>query len=181
MRRRQRSLFIATFLAPAVLLYGAFVVLPLLQSFELSLFRWRGVSANRTYVGLENFQKLAQDDVFRAALGHNLLLFVVGGAVLIAISVAVAHGLQGGGRIAKTLRAVVLFPQVISLVVVAILWMFLYNPSFGLIDGTLKSMGLESWSRPWLAEKAWALRDMFDGLLEVAVRHAERGGAKPKL
>lgn len=157
MRRRQRSLFIATFLAPAVLLYGAFVVLPLLQSFELSLFRWRGVSANRTYVGLENFQKLAQDDVFRAALGHNLLLFVVGGAVLIAISVAVAHGLQGGGRIAKTLRAVVLFPQVISLVVVAILWMFLYNPSFGLIDGTLKSMGLESWSRPWLAEKAWAL------------------------
>lgn len=157
MRKRQRTVFIASFLAPAVLLYGVFVVVPLLQAFQLSTFRWRGVSAHRTFVGLDNFKQLSQDDVFRTALSHNLWLFLVGGAILIATAVAVAHGMQGKSKTARMLRGVVLFPQVISLVVVAILWMFLYNPSFGLLTGTLKAIGLEDWVRPWLGVKSTAL------------------------
>src|SRR3954470_7928523 len=119
MNRRGRGLFIFSFLAPATLIYTGLVIYPLIQAFAFSAYNWRGVSTQRTYVGLGNFQKLAGDDVFWKAVHNNLILFVLGGAVILAISVAVAHGLQSEGKLSKTLRSVVLFPQMISLVAVA--------------------------------------------------------------
>ncbi|MGI8923821.1 MAG: carbohydrate ABC transporter permease [Fimbriimonadales bacterium] len=157
MRRDGRTTFIITFLAPAVGLYGVFVVWPLLQSFVLSLYRWRGVSAKKTYVGLENFQALTRDDVFWQALKNNLWLLVVGGLAVLVIGVTIAHAMQGSGRMARALRGIYLFPQVISLVVVAILWMFLYNPSFGLITSGLNAIGLGDLARPWLGDSKTAL------------------------
>ncbi|MBA3725626.1 MAG: sugar ABC transporter permease [Armatimonadetes bacterium] len=157
MRRDGRTTFIITFLAPAVSLYGVFVLWPLLQSFVLSLYRWRGVSAKKTYVGLENFQALTRDDVLWQALKNNLWLLVVGGLAVLVIGVTIAHAMQGSGWMARALRGVYLFPQVISLVVVAILWMFLYNPSFGLITSGLNAIGLGDLARPWLGDSKTAL------------------------
>ena len=77
MKRKSRALFILAFLSPAVLVYAGFVLLPLVQSFQLSLYRWRGVSQTRKFVGLENYHKLAQDDVFYRALKNNLWLLVI--------------------------------------------------------------------------------------------------------
>jgi N-acetylglucosamine transport system permease protein len=65
--------------------------------------------------------------------------------------------MQSKGRISKAIRSIVLFPQVISLVVVAILWMFLLNPEFGLINGTLRSIGLGAIAKPWLGQSPTAL------------------------
>lgn len=156
-RSRSRGRFIVGFLAPAVLLYALFVVLPLIQAFALSLYRWRGVSAKRTFVGVENFDRLWGDSVFWQALRNNLWVLVVGGIALISVGVAIAVAMKGSGRIGKVLRGVYLFPQVISLVVVAILWQFLYNPSFGLVDTGLKRIGLPTPEKGWLGDSNLAL------------------------
>ncbi len=156
-KRAARTVFIVSFLAPAVLIYGLFVAYPVLQSLVLACYRWRGVSAQRKFVGLENFKKLAQDDVFWRAMSNNLWLLVAAAIVMTVLAVGLAHAMQTSGRVARVLRSVYLFPQVISLVVVAILWMFLYNPSFGLIAGLLKVVGLGAWARPWLGDPQWAL------------------------
>lgn len=152
-----RTLFIISFLAPALFLYGLFVAVPVFQSLVLACYRWRGVSAQRKFVGLENFKKLGQDDVFWRAMSNNLWLLVVAAIVMTFLAVSLAHAMQSSGRLSQLLRSIYLFPQVISLVVVAILWMFLYNPSFGLIAGVLKSVGLSSWARPWLGDPQFAL------------------------
>ena len=157
MTQKGRGWFIAAFLGPATLVYGLFVVYPLLQSFAFSLFRWRGVSQKRTFLGLANFSKLAADDAFAKALHNNLMLLLVGGVATIALAVALAHGLQGAGKIARTLRGIILFPQIISLVVVAVLWMFLFNPGFGLLTSGLKALGLGGWVHTWLGEPRTAL------------------------
>jgi N-acetylglucosamine transport system permease protein len=155
--QKGRGWFIAAFLAPAVLIYSVFVIYPLIQAFAFSAYRWHGVSAKRTYLGLKNFTDLAHDDAFRKAVQNNLVLLVVGGIFTMLLAVALAHGLQGRGKLARTLRGVILFPQIISLVVVAVLWMFLYNPTFGLLTTGLKALGLGGWVHTWIGEPKTAL------------------------
>lgn len=157
MRKRERAVFIISFLLPAAALYGLFVVLPVLQAFGFSLYRWRGVSEQKTFVGAENFHHLFIDPVFKQALSHNLILLAVSGIVILTLSLAVAHAVQENGRTARLLRSIYLFPQVISLVVVAILWMFIYNPSFGLLNSALRGIGLGRWALTWLAVPSTAL------------------------
>jgi len=154
---RTRSRFIVAFLAPAVTVYGVFVVWPLIQAFVMSSFRYRGVSRQSEFVGTENFRRLAADDAFWQALRNNLWLLLFCGIALLALGTAIAHAMQGAGRMARVLRSVYLFPQVVSLVVVAILWMFLYNPSFGLIDNALRGLGLPTPEKGWLGDSSLAL------------------------
>jgi len=155
--QRGRGWFIAAFLAPATLIYGLFVVYPLLQSFAISLYRWRGISQRKTFVGAGNFAKLAGDEAFHKALHNNIALLVVGGVATISLSIALAHGLQGAGKVSRTLRGIILFPQIISLVVVAVLWMFIYNPGFGLLTSGLNAVGLSGWVHTWIGEPKTAL------------------------
>lgn len=157
MQRKGRTAFIIAFLSPAVLLYGLFVAWPLLQSFQLSLYRWRGVSQQKKFVGLDNFKKLGGDAAFWQSLKNNLWLLVVVGVAVVTIGLLIAHAMQGEGKFAKVLRSVYLFPQAISLVVVSILWMFLYNPSFGLVSSGLRALGLQRWDHAWLGEPGTAL------------------------
>lgn len=153
----RRAGFILAFLGPAVAVYGLFVVWPLAQAFLLSLYRWRGVSAKRTFVGLDNFKELVGDAAFGRALGNNLWLLLGAGLALFALAIVLALAMQRAGRLARSLRAVYLFPQVVSLVVVAVLWQFLYNPSFGLIDSGLRAVGSPTLERGWLGDLRTAL------------------------
>lgn len=157
MRARSRNLFIFSFLAPAVAMYGLFVVYPLLQAFQFSLYNWRGVSKHVRFAGTENFQRLYHDEVFWRALKNNLWLLAFAGISLIVLGIAVAHGMQTAGRISKLLRSVYLFPQVISLVIVAVLWQFLFNPSFGLVDAGLRALHLPTPESGWLGDSTLAL------------------------
>lgn len=140
MNKRGRTLFILSFLMPAVLLYGVFVVYPLIQTFILGFYRWKGVSAKITFIGLDNYKSILTDDVFWKALTNNLLLLVVGGLVLIGAGVGIALAMQGQDRVAKSVRAIYLFPQVVSMIVVAIIWRFMFNPAFGLVPKAGEAM-----------------------------------------
>lgn len=157
MQKRGRTAFIISFLAPAVLLYGVFVVWPLIQSFLVSFDRWDGESNQMTYIGVQNYKNLIKDSAFRQAVRDNLWLLIVAGILAIVLGLAMSHAMQGGGRLSRTLRGVYLFPQAISLVVVAILWQFLYNPVYGLLTTGLKALHLTGWVHPWLGDPRTAL------------------------
>lgn len=156
MDKRGRNAFIASFLVPAVLVYGWFVVWPFIQALQYSAYSWRGLSLNRKFIGTKNFEKLGQDDVFWQSVSHNLWLLVVCGVVVVTVAVGLAHALRGGGTMAKVLRGVYLFPQVISLVAVAVLWSFIFNPQ-GLLNGGLRQLGLDKLAQTWLGDPKYAL------------------------
>jgi N-acetylglucosamine transport system permease protein len=86
-----------------------------------------------------------------------LWLLVVGGGLTIAISIGLAHAMGSTGRLGRALRGTILIPQVIPVVVVAILWMFLYNPQFGLVTSGLRAVGRGDWVRTWLGDPRTAL------------------------
>jgi len=141
MRTRGRTAFIVSYLAPAVLIYAVFVIWPVLQAFGFSLYKWSGVSQNKKFVGLDNFKQLFHDNVFWVALLHNAYIFMFGGFAILVIGLGVAHAMQGNGRATRALRSVYLFPNIMSLVVVAVLWGFLYHPRMGLLNALVDLFG----------------------------------------
>lgn len=154
--RRERALFLVGFLAPACLVYAGFVLYPLLSAIALSAYRWRGVSIRRTFVGLQNYEQLLQDGAFWQSIQNNLWLLLVGGGATLALALLVAHAMTGRGRVAALLRSIFLFPQVVSVVVVAVLWQFIFNPQ-GLLNAGLRGIGLEGLAQAWLGDPSWAL------------------------
>jgi N-acetylglucosamine transport system permease protein len=151
---------IVPFLAPAVLLYGLLVLWPYTQSFYVALTDWKGVSANRNFVGLDNFGRLIQDPQFWNALRHNGALLVVLPLVTLSIALVFATLFTQGGRGvlgASFYRVVFFFPQVMAVAIVAVLWNFVYHPTIGLANGFLKAVGLVALQRTWLGDAETAL------------------------
>src|SRR5918992_1349528 len=154
---------IIPFLLPAVFLYGLFVVWPYAQAIYYSFTSWRGVSANRPFVGLENYRDLLDDERFREALTRNGQLLIVLPLVTIAIALTFAALFTQGGqaiRGAGFYRIVFFFPQIIPAVIVGILWSYVYTPNIGLLNGVFRNVGLGGQTRSWLTDPAtvlWAI------------------------
>lgn len=137
-RSREQTVFIATFLAPAFLLFTAFVALPSARALLFSLQKWDGLSTPE-WVGLANFRELFTDDgLFRLALGHNLFLTATAGSMILVLSLFFASVLHRRVRGATVFRVAFFFPNVIASVAIALLWVLLYSTTdFGVVNGFL--------------------------------------------
>ena len=163
----QKYRLIIPFMLPALILYGLFVLYPYVQAFYLSLTEWSGVSPNKPFVGLENYRDLLTDGRFLDALLRNgqLLIVLPLGAITVALLFAALFTQGGTGILGSGFyRVVYFFPQIISLVIVGILFQYVYNPRYGLLNMALDSVGLDSLTRPWLGDPAtilWAIAFVF--------------------
>lgn len=156
--KRDRVTAIVIFLAPALVLYCIFFILPMAQAFYVALFRWRGVSMDKVFVGFENFRKLfTGDPIFWQCLCHNLEFLGVSFVVVIPLALFFANALSSRIRGAGIYRGIFLFPNVISVVAVAALWSFVYHPTFGILNSLLKALGLGHLATGWLGEPRYAL------------------------
>ncbi|SDO99205.1 raffinose/stachyose/melibiose transport system permease protein [Microbacterium sp. ru370.1] len=149
---RRSGLAVAVFLVPPLLLYGAAVLLPIVQSLVLSLFSWDGIT-RLTFVGLDNYVKMfTRDDVFWTAFGNALgylaicLVLQLGGAL------AVAGLLTALPRARELVKTLYLLPAVISTVAIAFLFLRIYSlEPVGLINQLLAFVGLDGLQTAWLS------------------------------
>ena len=162
--RHGRWRFLVGALVPALVLHVVFVLSPYAQAFYLSLTDWTGVAGEAHFVGTDNYTRLAGDSLFLDALRNNALLLVVVPLVTIAIGLFLASMLHLGGKGGRraipgagAYQIVYFFPQLLSLVVVAVLWSFVYNPNTGLLNGALRGLGLGGLAASWLASPSLAL------------------------
>lgn len=154
----ERRKLILAFLAPATALYLLLVVYPVLRAFQYSLFFWRGISANMRFVGLENFARIiTRDRDFWGCLGNNAQYMLITCLVILPLSLLIAVLLAKKGRGSRVYPVIFFGPNVLSLATVAILWMFIYNPILGLLNGFLRLIGLGSWAYTWLVDPIKAL------------------------
>jgi multiple sugar transport system permease protein len=131
------------FLAPAVIVFGIYVVVPVFQSFWLSLFDWDGLSPTKKFIGLSNYVALFQDDQFWTSLKNNvywLVLFLLGPV----IGLAIAIFLNQKVRAMRIVKSLFFFPFVLSGVVVGLVFSWFYEPSHGLLNTILGLFGLPS-------------------------------------
>ena len=145
------------FLLPALILYGAFVALPILQVAAFSFFSWdNGIMQD--FVGLQNYARLASDAVFWAALGHNAIWVILTLAFPLLAGLLLAAILaERSTHTIRWMSAIYFIPRTIPLVVAGIIWGWIYNPLFGLLNYGLDLVGLGNLAAAWLAEESTAL------------------------
>jgi raffinose/stachyose/melibiose transport system permease protein len=127
-RRVQDNLTIVLFLLPAFILFFIFVLYPIIQSVYYSMFNWKGFGPAVDFVGVENFKKILTDRVFLIALRNGLLIVTFSLLFQLPLSmflaVMVARDLPGRAFF----RTVFFMPYVLSEVITAYIWLFLFNP-----------------------------------------------------
>jgi raffinose/stachyose/melibiose transport system permease protein len=156
---RLRRLSGFAWVLPAMIVLAVFVYLPLVQNFGFSTLEWDIYSGAQTFIGLENYVKLAGDPIFWSALGNNVLyavlsiVFQVAGALVLA---ALIESLRST-RWRKSLRAIYFVPSAISLTVAGLLFYFIYEPNLGLLNSLLDAVGLGALAQPWLGQESTAM------------------------
>jgi multiple sugar transport system permease protein len=153
--------------APIILIMGGLVILPLLVTMVDSFFRIEPMKMGTPFVGLKNYVTLMFDSNVLASWTNTFIYVVI--AVTIETlgglgAALVLHRMRVGRR---WLLAAVILPWCLPPVVNAIIWLWIYNPSYGLLNGVLHSIGLISENQVWF-------NDRFTGLLLVSIVHAWR-------
>lgn len=129
------------FLAPALVLFAIYVLYPIINSFNLSLYQWDGMG-EKVWVGFENYIELFDSETFYTALTNNLLwlvMFMLAPPIGLAIALFLNQEVKG----IRLIKALFFFPFVISQVIVGLVFTWFYDPSLGLLNSILAFFGAE--------------------------------------
>jgi len=145
------------YLIPAGVLFVTFMLSPLIQTFNLSLWDWSGIQgAPATWVGLDNYRQVLSDPESLSALSHSMVFILTFCIIPVSLGITFA-ALFSRQKIAGMVffRTVVFLPQVIASVVIGIAWRWVYQDR-GTLNQFLGFFGIES-TRGWLGDFDWAL------------------------
>jgi raffinose/stachyose/melibiose transport system permease protein len=149
-------------LAPALIVYLAFALYPMVAVIQMSFETWNGLSAESQFAGLENYREvLTEDPVFWGALWNTLSWTVLALIVPNVISLALALGLNQHLPARSPLRVIFYLPVIIAPIAVATIWKWMYDPFFGLFNSLLTEFGLSRWILDWLGDRNVALWSIF--------------------
>ncbi|WP_392543341.1 carbohydrate ABC transporter permease [Oryzobacter telluris] len=156
MRRRTGLLFVT----PALLLFGVFVLYPMVTAFSYAFYEWQGTTRGG-FAGIDNFVTLLTRAPFTTdlprALFHNVLFFVGTMAVQNTIGLSISFLLHRRDRSRRVLQTLYAMPYLVSPIVIGYLWTLLLSPTFGPVNTLLTAVGLDSWALPWLGDPDTAL------------------------
>ncbi len=139
---------------PAMVLFCLFMLYPIVSSLYYVTRRWRGMT--NTFIGLGNFVRMVNDQIFQAAVGHNFLFMFIQVPVMIFLALLLAVFLnQGLGRLRGPLRLAIFLPSITSLVVVSVLFRVLLQTN-GMLNNLMINAHLITEPIGWLSDAFWA-------------------------
>ncbi len=142
-------------LLPSLIIFGAFTVYPIFYSLYLSFFNASLLSPVRTYAGFNNYINLLQNPTFQKAV-RNTIHYTIGVVPIgIALALVIAVLLNNRLRFRSFFRAAFFAPVVTSMVAVSIVWTWMLEPNYGLINGLLAKIGIAG--PGWLTDPSWAM------------------------
>lgn len=145
------------FIAPAIVVYAVVVLYPSIAGIFYAFTDWRGIGDYR-FIGLDNFDRLLHDDRAIGSIRNTLLLTIAIVVVQNGVGLLLALGVHARIKSRAILRVIFFAPVVVSPVMVAFLWKYIYNPdpSAGL-NGLLGAVGLDGLQHDWLGDPSLAL------------------------
>ena len=155
-RRKRQAAIVACFLAPSLLIFVVYRILPLAWNVVLSFEAWSPLRPP-TWVGWDNYSEMLQDDdVFWTAL-WNTLIFLGSQPIAIALALGIALLVNSDLKGASVYRTIVFLSYPLMTVAVAIIWRWMYNERGGLINYALRQFGIVHQPIAFLNSFAWAL------------------------
>lgn len=141
--------------APAALYLAVFSVFPLIYSLGISFFDWSQTTSTFTFIGIDNYTRLAADPVFWQATVNTAILVVAAVAIQVVLGTALALFFDLHLRGSWFVRGVLILPMLLTPIVVGLMWRALLNPDWGMVNWLLGELGLP---QPlWLADPRLAL------------------------
>jgi raffinose/stachyose/melibiose transport system permease protein len=145
------------YVLPAFVVFAAFLGAPLVQTVQYSFYDWDGLGP-ATLAGISNYLKVFDDDRLRASFGHVAVLLLFYAAIPVVLALVLSAVISRAHAMASMsfFRTVLFLPQVIATVVIGTIWISIYS-SNGLLNQSLRAVGLDGLSRVWLGDANVAL------------------------
>lgn len=156
------------FVIPALILFATFYIYPVYKVFELSLFEYDGISPHKYFVGFNNFNEALGNSIWWGSMWNaayiTILALIFQNALALILALIVDRDIKGG----RYYRVVFYLPPVLSGIVIGLIWNWIYDGNYGLLNHWLTNLGLGRLARAWLADPKTALTC-------VAIIHMWRG------
>lgn len=154
--KKSKKIMIAVFLLPAIFSFVLMYLYPVLRTIIMSFFKVENITTSVSewnFSGLQNFVNLWSSSVFRTSILNMLKIWVIGGIIVLSISLLMAVILTNGVRFKKFFRAAIYLPNVISAIALATMWtQFVFSQKYGLLKGILETLGFEDAAKiNWLS------------------------------
>lgn len=159
-KRREETLMGYLFILPALILFLVFGLYPFIRTFMISFTDWDGIASSFTFVGFDNYEKIFSDALWWKSIRNGLFFAVTAITMMNGVALTLAIAVDRNIRGKDFYRAVFYVPTILSGVVVAIIWKWLFQPVGGPINELLSMAGLGSLARAWLADSKtvlWAI------------------------
>lgn len=151
MQRNKKT--ILAFILPALIIYIGIVIIPILNTVYYSFFKWNILDTLK-FTGLNNYISLfTKDDIFVISMKNTFLLMFWSLIIQTPLAILLAIAISGNIKGKRYFKTVFFLPNILSSVAIGLLWSFVYNPEFGIINRLLASVGLERFTRLWLADE----------------------------
>ena len=157
------------FVLPAVTIFAVFYIIPFFWVFQLGLYNWDGILPTKTFVGLQNFKEIFfQDRVWWGAMFNAGYITFIALTLQNLLAFLLAWACDREIRMKNFYRVIFFIPPVLSEVVVGLVWQWILDGNYGLLNNWLAQLGLANLARNWLAEPSTALTT-------VAIVHSWKG------
>ena len=157
---------IVLFMTPAALVFLAVMIIPIFATGYYSKLEWDGIG-DATFVGIKNYISLLLDNKYEfwQSVGHSFIVLFLSVFVQETIAMVLALILAKGVKGESFFRTAFFIPMVVSTVVIAQLFLKIYNPNYGLLNTMLESLGLGRWANEWLGDPKIAIWAVFIPLI----------------
>lgn len=153
MTKRKKNIVVSIlFLAPALILLFGLIIYPVGYTVVLSLESWNGVwGVPKEFVGLKNFADVLTNKNFYSSLRHSLYFLIGGFCILMPLSFALAMIVTSKMKGTRLFKTAYFMPIMLSATAVALIWVYMLNPTYGAVNTVLKTLGLEALCKDWLS------------------------------
>jgi raffinose/stachyose/melibiose transport system permease protein len=151
------------FLPPALLLFTVFVIWPILNAADLSLYKWSGYGEVTNFVGLQNYQRIANHSIFHQSMWNSVKLILASIFLQIPLALLLAFLIYKKTTINTAFRLIFFAPYILAEIATGLIWSFIFDGDYGVSAMIARSLGMEPFYI--LADKTWA----FSSIITVIV------------
>jgi multiple sugar transport system permease protein len=144
----------AIFLSPFLLLFVVLRLYPMLNGFFISLFERDVLGLRNRFVGLHNYLSLARDPVFWKSMANTIKYVLIVTPIMVPTGLLLALGLNRAFRGDSLVRGILFAPRVLSVAVVSLIWLWILQPEWGLLNYYCAKLGIPV--QNWLSSPVWA-------------------------
>lgn len=169
-KRKSEKQFIFACMAPAVILVTLFMVIPTFNVFRMSLYKWGGISNNKTFQGFRNFKILIKDQNFLQSIQNSILIITLVTIFTLIIAIFFAAILSKEEIKGKNFFRIIFYiPNILSIVVISAIFGAIYDPQSGLLNSLLGFLNLDNLKRMWMGDPNVVIYSLIFALIWQAI------------